>query len=409
MAHRDAHRPQAVIGRPERPLETPVAAGLDENGAVRAHAVISGTGESPYTRHPAPGWTTAAALADAARRALVEAELEPRDVDGLGVASFSLAPDHAVDLAWRLGLSVRWLMDSAVGGASALDLLQHARRAIEAGDADTVLLVAGDVLRPPDFRRLVDTFNSAARDHLAPIPAGGPNALFALLTRRQMLAHGLGRDVYGRLVVAQRTWAGHNPGAVYREPLTLADYLREPLVADPLCRLDCVPVVAGADAVVVSARGSGVRVRALAALHNHDHQEGDGLSTGLAPIAAALWEEAGAGPDEMAVASVYDDYPAMVLAQLADLGYAPDGDLARLADRIAAVEPAVNTSGGQLSAGQAGAAGGLHGLVEVVRQLRGAAGDRQVYGARLGLVTGYGMVAYRYGACASAAVLEAGA
>jgi acetyl-CoA acetyltransferase len=104
---------------------------------------------------------------------------------------------------------------------------------------------------------------------------------------------------------------------------------------------------------------------------------------------------------------VYDDYPAMALIQLADLGYAPGGDVrALIHDRIATRRLAVNTSGGQLSAGQAGAAGGLHGLVEAVRQLRGEAGGRQVPGARRALVAGYGMVCYRYGACAGAAVLE---
>jgi acetyl-CoA acetyltransferase len=66
----------------------------------------------------------------------------------------------------------------------------------------------------------------------------------------------------------------------------------------------------------------------------------------------------------------------------------------------------VNTSGGQLSAGQAGAAGGLHGIVELVEQLRGRAGARQVRNARLAVATGYGMVAYRYGASAGAVVLE---
>ena len=99
----------------------------------------------------------------------------------------------------------------------------------------------------------MDEYNVATRDHLAPIPFGGPNALFALLTQRHMRAHGLQRADYGRLVVAQRAWAGGNPGAVYRDALSAEDYLAAPLVADPLGRLDCVPVVSGADALIVSA------------------------------------------------------------------------------------------------------------------------------------------------------------
>jgi acetyl-CoA acetyltransferase len=103
---------------------------------------------------------------------------------------------------------------------------------------------------------------------------------------------------------------------------------------------------------------------------------------------------------------VYDDYPVMTLVQLQDLGYGDD--VKRLIHaRIATRDLPLNTSGGQLSAGQAGAAGGLHGVVEAVRQLRGEAGVRQVQGARLALVAGYGMVCYRYGAAAGAAVLEA--
>jgi len=379
-----------------------------ENGQVEA--LIVGAGESPYARHPATGVTTAALLADAGRRALEDAGLSPSDVDGLGVASFSLAPDHAIDLAFRLGLSVRWLMDSATGGASGIDMLQHARRAVEAGDARCVLLLAGDRLDPADFVRLVDEFNTATRDHLAPLPTGGPNALFALLTQRHMARHGLGREAYGKLVIAQRAWAAANPTAVYRTPLTLGEYLAAPVVADPLSIYDCVPVVAGADAVVVSAdrTGSAVRIRAVAACHNADHQEGDGLQTGLRAAAPEAWAASGVGPDEVDVVSVYDDYPAMVLVQLEDLGLAVDGDLERLVDdRIATRALAVNTSGGQLSAGQAGAAGGMHGLVEVVRQLRGVVdAERQVVGARIGVASGYGMVAYRHGACANVAVLE---
>jgi acetyl-CoA acetyltransferase len=372
-------------------------------------AVIAGAGEAPYRRHPPRGTTTESLITAAARRALRNAGLAPGAIDGLAVSSFSLAPDHAIDLAWKLGLRLRWLMEDTNGGAAGINMLQHAARAVEAGDASAVLILAGDRLDQDAFYSLVTGYNAATRDYLAPLRFGGPNALFALLTQRHMARNGLEREDYGRLVIAQREWAAGNPGAVYRDPLVLADYLAAPMVAEPLSLFDCAPVVAGADAIVVTA-GAGrrpVAVRALKASYNHDQQEGDGLCTGLDLSARSLWDEAGAGPEDVDLAIVYDDYPATVLVQLEDLGFFGEGEAKRfVAEIVAQRRLPLNTSGGQLSAGQAGAAGGLHGLVEAVRQLRGEADGRQVERARRALVTGYGMVLYRYGACANAAVLE---
>jgi acetyl-CoA acetyltransferase len=376
-------------------------------------AVIAGCGESPYTRHPPAGTTTSQVLADAGGRALASAGMDASSLDGLAVSSFSLAPDHAVDLAWRLGLRLRWLMQDTNGGASGINMLQHAARAVQAGDARAILVLAGDHLPRERFQDLVDNYNRATSDHLAPLPFGGPNSLFAMLTQRHGAAYGLEREDYGALVVTQRQWAGGNPGAAYRDPLQLDDYLNAPVVANPLCVYDCVPVVTGADAVIVcadEARGAApaAAIRALALSINPDDQQGDGLRTGLADVADQLWRDAGTEPGEVDVTMVYDDYPAMALVQLVDLGYAAGGDVRSLIhERIATRRLAVNTSGGQLSAGQAGAAGGLHGVVEAVHQLRGEAGERQVAGARTALVAGYGMVCYRYGACAGATVLEA--
>ncbi|HZQ88526.1 MAG TPA: thiolase family protein [Gaiellaceae bacterium] len=366
-------------------------------------ARITAAIEVPYLRHPSEGIDTEHLLADAFRRALTAADLERDEVDGLGVASFTLAPDHVADLAWRLGVQVRWLMEDTNGGASGLNMLQHARRALEAGDANTIVLLAGDRFDRNAFRRLVDTYNRATQDHLAGIPTGGPNAVFAHLTQRHMAEKCLERSDYGRVVVAQREWAARNPIAVYREPLTLEQYLAAPVVAAPLHRYDCAPVVSGADALVLRRGSRGIAIRALTGLHNVDNQEGDGLRTGLAEIASELWEEAGVGPDDMDAFFTYDDYPAMSLIQLEDIGAIPDGDVKRF---LASPLPPINTSGGQLSAGQAGAAGGMHGLVEAVRQMLGLAGDRDASVQRA-VVCGYGMVLYRYGACANAVVLEA--
>jgi len=365
--------------------------------------------ESPYRRHPEPGTTTTGVLADAFVRVIEEAGVDREAIDGLGVASFTLRPDHAVDLAWRLGVRTRWLMEDPHGGVAALNLLQHALRAVESGEAENIVLVAGDQFGDGDFDRLVANFNRVARDNLDPIPTGGPNAQFALLTSRHMARYGLERRDYGAISVAQRAWAGLNPGAVYREPLAIEDYLAAPEVAPPLVRYDCVPVVSGANAVLVSRLDrfdGGVRIRALRSSFNHDNQLGDGLATGLGLVASRLWEEAGFGPDDVDLASVYDDYPVMVLVQLQELGFVADGDFQDFIERRIRTGWPLNTSGGQLSAGQAGAAGGMHGLAEVVQQLLGRAGDRQVSGAARALVTGYGMVLYRYGACGAAAALE---
>jgi acetyl-CoA acetyltransferase len=384
------------------------------------NVALLGGFEVPYRRHA--DTDTVAVLTAALSGVLAECGVPHDAVDGLGVASFTLPPDHAIDFAWRTGLSPRWCMDDCHGGASGINLLQHAARAIQSGDASVIVLVSGDHFAPSDFTALVENYNRTTRAHLKPLNTGGPNPLFAMLTQRQMRASGLVREDYAALCIAQRAWAAKNPAAVYREPLTLAAYLASPMVADPLCRFDCVPVVTGANALVLTAadhplarqqaaRGrTPVSIRSLRAAYNVDRQEGDGLRTGLHELRDALWSDAGIGPDAVDMISVYDDYPSMVLAQLADLGFAADGDLPRLIhDDIATHRLAVNTSGGQLSAGQAGAAAGMHGLTEAVRQLQHTAGERQVPNARLAAVSGYGMVQYRYGMCANAVIIERGA
>jgi acetyl-CoA acetyltransferase len=378
--------------------------------AMRDEVVIAGAATIPGVRRPEPEVTTQVLLGRAFRLALGNAGLEPRAVDGLGVASFGLRPDRAVDLAWKLGIRLRWVMDDSVG----LNLLAHAVHALAAGEASTIVLVGGDSLVGSGFEDVATNLNRTARDYLSVLPTGGPNALFALVTRAHMAAHGLGREAYGQVVLSQRSWAACNPAAVYRSPLTMADYLAAPVVAEPLCLYDCVPIVAGAEAVVLTIRAgdgrrerSAVRIRALETVVNHDGQDGDGLTTGLDAVAERLWTGAGLSPGEVDIAAVYDDYPVMVLAQLSDLGLSRTPDAAALMGGAhGRARPSVNTSGGQLSAGQSGAGGTLHGLVECVLQLRGERGQGQVTGARTAVVASSTLAIYRYGACAAAAVLE---
>ena len=99
----------------------------------------------------------------------------------------------------------------------------------------------------------------------------------------------------------------------------------------------------------------------------------------------------------------------MVLVQLEDLGLITDGRAQALLRGPGGSAPAVNTSGGLLCAGQAGAGGGLQAIVEAARQVRGERGEGQVPNARTAVAAGYGMVLYRYAACSVAAVLASSA
>lgn len=377
-------------------------------------AAIISAGQSRYSRRPEAGMETRHFIRDAVVAALRDAGIDARDVDGFAVSSFSLAPDTAVDVAWQLGLSLKWLLQDTNGGSAALNMLGHAIRAIEANAARCIVICAGEATGTAGFGSIAAGFNRTIRDHLAPLGHGGANGIFSLLTQRQMKKFGLEKQDYGHIAISQRHWASLNPSAVYREPLTMEQYLASPAVAGPLVRFDCVPIVAGAQAIVV-ARGEmappgrvPVTIAAIKASFNHDNQSGDGLETGISTFAPELWDEAGLPPGGVDLYSIYDDYPAMVLAQLSDLGTIPGHQLKRFVHEVIAPRRIpVNTHGGMLSAGQPGGpAGGLHGLAEAVLQLQQRAGERQVEGARRALVTGYGMTMYRYGATAIAAILE---
>lgn len=369
-------------------------------------AAIVGAGTVPPTKRPDPSVSVDRLLAQAVRLALDDAGLTLADVDGLGVSSFSLAPDRAIDLAWKLGLSLSWTIDELVG----MTAFQHAVHAIEAGAADVIVLVGGDSLMGGDFRDMAENRNRVASDYLSLLPASGPNPIFALMTQAHMQHFGLTREDYGRVVIAQRRWAATHPHALYQSELSMEEYLNAPMVSYPLTIFDCPPLVSGAEAVVLAAsdrdRAGAVSILSLGASYNHDNQMGRGWPTGLASIADDLWEGAGVGPHDMAFAQLYDDYPVVVLAQLEDLGYIEGGDASRILDPESETFLPVNTSGGLLTYGQAGYGGGLHGLVEAVRQLRGQREASGIDAPEFGVVAGYGMLVYRYGANSVGAVLR---
>lgn len=368
--------------------------------------------ELPYVR--SSEYDSSTLICDAVLALLEKTGLSIVDIDGLGVASFSLAPNRAIDIAWRLSMNLSWVHDEANGGVSALNMVQHAMAAIATGQASAIVLVAGDSFDKAMFEQLINGYNSTTQNYLAPIGAASPNTLFSFLTKQYQELRGLKTEDFGHLVLQQRQWAALSPNALYRTPLSMEEYLAARPVTDVLGLYDCVPVAAGANAALLvradhplAQQRPSLAIRAFQAKHNYDNQLGTGLQTGLAQIKDHLWKQANLAPDSIDVCAIYDDYPVMILAQLEDLGFfSADQIRPFIRDQIATQRFKLNTSGGQLSCGQAGTAGSMLGLVEVIQQLTGQAAERQLAQPQYGLVTGYGMVQYRYCMCAAAMVLE---
>jgi acetyl-CoA acetyltransferase len=333
------------------------------------------------------------------------------------VSSFTLFPDTAVGLAQHFGLSPRWLDHIPMGGASGVVALRRAARAVQAGDAEMVACIAGDTNHVDSFRQNLANFSRFARDAVYPFGAGGPNASFALLTSHYMRQYGIEAADFGKLCVAQRDNALAFPHALFKKPLTLEDYLNARPIADPLKLFDCVMPCAGAEGfLVMSAQKARslelpfVRILGTIERHNAFPDDPIQLRGGWALDRDDLYAQAGSGPADMDFVELYDDYPVINVMQLEDLGFCQKGagaDFVRRNSFTAGGTLPLNTSGGQLSVGQAGAAGGYLGLTEAIRQLTGRTLGAKVENARLGLVSGFGMVNYDRGLCTGAAVLGA--
>lgn len=369
----------------------------------------------PYVRRSDHG--AAWFLARALRRLLDAGGLGKSSIDGLCVSSFTLLPDTAVGFTQQVGVSPRFLEWLPMGGACGIIALRRAARAVQAGDAEIVACLAGDTANETSFRDLLAGFSRFAADAVYPYGAGGPNGSFAFIADAYMRATGASRADFGRLAVAQRANARRNPLALLRGELTLDQCLAARPIAEPLHLFDCVMPCAGADGFLVMtqdrARALGLPfLRVLGTIERHnafpeDHVQ---LRGGWAMDRDALWNQAGVGPADMRLVETYDDYPVISMLQFEGLGLCSAGDgpaFVRRNDFTIEGSLPHNTGGGQLSMGQAGAAGGYLGLVEAMRQLLGQADGRQVAHARHALVSGFGMINYDRGLCSAAAVLGA--
>ncbi|HSZ87808.1 MAG TPA: hypothetical protein VK822_00380 [Acetobacteraceae bacterium] len=366
---------------------------LHEQGAV------TGVGETEYMR--GTDRTPLSLQLEASLKAIDDAGLKPTDIDG--VIPYGLGA-VAEDFVTNFGISdLRFSATTPMGGASAVAAIQCAVAAIHAGICNHVLLAIGRtghsggrigarVQQMPQFR-VVGEFEM-------PSGAIAPAQLYAPMARRHMELYGTTSLHFAEIAVSTRNNAMLNPNATMKRPITAEDHQNSRMISDPLRLLDCSLESDGGAAVVISAadRARDMRQRpvlVMGAAEGHPDspsaitQRPDMTTLGLAKAAPRAFAMAGVTPDDIDVAEIYDCFTYNVLCQIEDAGFCKKGEggpfVASGAIRLDGRLP-VNTHGGLLS--QAHMAGMNH-IVELVRQLRGAAAA-QVRDAEIGLVTGYG-------------------
>ena len=368
---------------------------------------IAGVGMHPFGRHP--NVTATEMGAHAVRAALLEAGVGRGGFGAAfcGTAYGGIATGHRVLSA--LGLTGGPIVDIEAGCASGAAALSLAAGAIAAGQYDTVL-VFGVEKMPAGFIR--SSFFAPWQEAAGFTPAP---AYFALRAQQLMAGSGLTERDLADVVVKNRRHGAANPDAMFRSAVTAEEVLASRVVCAPLRLWMLCSPNEGAAAVVLRAGDGDVRLRA-AALRSHLPgyvlNEGTpmcGLIGADPPTpsrmaADAAYAEAGVGPEDLDVVECQDTDAARELLAYEELRLCPPGGSgALLRDGATALggRLPVNPSGGLLSKGEPLGASALGQVVELVRQLRGACGPRQVDGARVALAHTVGR-----GANASAVVLS---
>lgn len=372
---------------------------------VSGEVAIVGIGDADYTK--ASGRTTHQIAAQATERALVDAGLTAADIDGIMYVPFSGDQFGAPAFHTHFGTSHdMWVSDKGGGMVWAGSAPYDAALAIRSGKAKYVLntfSVAWATQRP----QMVGGPGQVHADDLykqnLEVPFGWfPQPVyFATIARRHMYEFGTTREQLGAIAVACRRHATLNPSAVMRQkPLTLDDYVRSPLIADPFRKEDCCLISDGGAAYIMTSleRARDLRQPIIAVLGvgvgnsrtgAYWSQQGAFTSTPQVFAAPGAFAMAGIRRDDVDVLTCYDPFTIVSLMQIEDMGFCAKGDAGRFVEgdtlHFDAGKLPYNTHGGMLS--HAYVLGIAH-VVEVVRQLRHEAAA-QVKDAEIGVYGGY--------------------
>ena len=344
-----------------------------------------------------PGMSQIQLHADAALNTLADAGLTAKDIDGVATAG-----ESPVGIAHYLGIAPRWVDGSSVGGCSFMLHVRHAVAAIEAGYVDTVLVTHGESGRSGVGRG----GGGGGRGSLAaqfegPYGSMGPTTMFTIGVLRYMKRYGMTHEQLAMVAVVQREWAGMNPRASYRDPITVDDVLDSRMIAYPFHLLECCLVTDGGGALILT---KAERARDFPTKPVYILGSGESVETPMVSQMKDLTSSQAfriAGGDAMRSAGidhadvdhmmVYDAFAHLPIWGLEDLGFCARGEAAAFIEdgntRPGGTLP-LNTNGGGLSYMHSGMYG-MYALQESVRQLRGTA-PAQVSGAEVSVCLGVG-------------------
>ena len=363
---------------------------------------IVGIGETKFGT--LPGVSFAALAIEATKKAVEDAGLTSKDVDGLLTSPPSRDPEmfFSIGLGEKMGLKLKYAMDMELGGVIPVSMVQHAVMAINAGLCNTVVCVFAGSQRSAGGRRTgsrPSATGTRKRVYESHSVRWAAMHGYAMACQRHMYEFGTTSQQLGAIAVACRKHASMTENAQRRQPITLDDYMNSKMYSDPFRLLDICQVTDGGAAVVVTSKERAKNLRHkpiyISGMGNRHPAWGIGwapsmTTTGAKESSEIAYKMAGMTPKDIDIAEIYDCFTYTVLVTLEDYGFCKKGEGGPFVEggRIEiGGELPINTSGGLLSQGHLE---GMNHITEAVRQLRGDCGQRQVKDAEVAIVSGNG-------------------
>lgn len=362
---------------------------------------------------------------DACLAALDHAGISHRKIEAAFCGNVGSPPNCGQMILAPCGISGIPVFNHENACASGSCALKHAYEAIGNGTYDTALVIGAE-----SFSYLRASGSGMTMGGLVSPPPGtnlnqdlagvfGP-ALLALVARVHMNEYGTMEEQFAKVAVKNKRNAAFNPYAQFQKEVTLEEVLNSRMICDPLTLLQCCPQTDGAAALVLCSsdvvRQCTARpVRLAAVIESSAQYKGmGGVLSGFRCFETAAkkaYEVAEVGPEDLNVVEVHDDFTSLELVAYEDLGLCKRGEGGRFIDAGLSDyggKVVVSPSGGLLGKGHPLGATGVAQLVEIVWQLRGECGARQVEGARVGLAHNGGGIGdgYEPGAIAVSIVIS---